>query len=132
VLPPRAAHALAALSFALACSTFAGEAQPYRAEAGNRVDRQTLRGWQVLRQFDCARCHGKDYDGAVGPSLIDYVERFDLARFERDLLDGNPGRGMPGYRGINEVAEARVGIFAYLRARADRAITGGGLSQIEP
>jgi mono/diheme cytochrome c family protein len=49
-------------------------------------------------RVDCARCHGKNYDGLAAPSIIDYVRNQSREAFVRMILDGDPPRGMPAYR----------------------------------
>src|SRR5262249_17717902 len=86
-----------------------------RAQAHRRM----LDGWRVVRELDCARCHGVDYRGGVGPSLIESARSRSHADFARMLLDGNPERGMPPYRNVAEVAQNADAIYAYFRALAD-------------
>lgn len=76
------------------------------------------RGWNVLRAMDCARCHGRDHDGWAAPSLIVSVRDGSRERFDRWVLDGDSGRGMPGYRSQPLVAAELDAIHAYLLARA--------------
>jgi mono/diheme cytochrome c family protein len=59
--------------------------------------RQIYNAWRAVRQLDCARCHGADYRGSVGPSLIDSVRLRGRTDFTRVILDGNLERGMPPY-----------------------------------
>lgn len=79
--------------------------------------------WRTLRVMDCARCHGKDYQGLSGPSVVDYARTQSREVFLRAMLDGNPGRGMPGYRGNALVEPAIDAIYRYFKARADGVIT---------
>ena len=83
------------------------------------------RGWRVLRAMDCARCHGRDYTGSAAPSLLAAVREGPRERFDRYVLDGDIGRGMPGYRGQPVVATNLDAIHAYLLARASGAIGPG-------
>ena len=83
------------------------------------------RGWATLRSMDCARCHGRDYDGWAAPSLVAAVRDSSRERFERWVLDGNIGAGMPGYRGQALVAGNLDAIYAYLRARSQGEIGPG-------
>lgn len=83
-----------------------------------------LRGQAVLRAMDCARCHGRDYDGWAAPSLLAAVRDGSRQRFDRWVLEGDSGRGMPGYKGQPLVVAELDAIYAYLRARAaGRALT---------
>jgi mono/diheme cytochrome c family protein len=68
--------------------------------------------------MDCARCHGRDYDGWAAPSLVAAVRDAPRERFDRFVLDGNIGAGMPGYRGQPLVVSELDAMYAYLKARA--------------
>jgi mono/diheme cytochrome c family protein len=76
-------------------------------------------GWRTIRQFDCARCHGGNFEGSAGPSLVEAARSRTREEFLRGLLDGNPERGMPPYRSVPRVAENAAAIYAYFKARAD-------------
>jgi hypothetical protein len=78
--------------------------------------------WRVLRAVDCARCHGRDYGGLAAPSIVDYVASQSREMFMRIVLDGDPIRGMPGYRGNPYVAESMDDIYRYFLARANGEI----------
>jgi mono/diheme cytochrome c family protein len=82
------------------------------------AEAQRARGWNVLRAMDCARCHGRDYEGWAAPSLIAGVRDGSRERFDRWVLDGDTARGMPGYRSQPLVAAELDAIYAYLLARA--------------
>ena len=85
-------------------------------------------GWKVMRQFDCARCHGASYEGSVGPSLVRSASEQSEEEFTKLLLDGNIERGMPAFRDVAPVAEKAPAIYAYFKARADGRIGSGKLS----
>ena len=72
---------------------------------------------RVLRVVDCARCHGKDYRGLAAPSIVDYAASQSREMFVRMVLDGDPVRGMPGYRSNAYVVENLDDIYRYFRAR---------------
>jgi mono/diheme cytochrome c family protein len=99
----------------------------YIAQESTRVDARTLAGWRAVRQFDCARCHGAQYQGSLGPSLLEAARRTGRDEFVRLLLDGNPERGMPPYRSVRGVADNADGIYGYFRGRAEGAIAPGVL-----
>lgn len=87
--------------------------------SGAAADKAELgRGWSTLRAMDCARCHGRDFDGWTAPSLIASVRESTRERFDRYVLDGDIGRGMPGYRSQPAVTANLDAIYAYLLARA--------------
>lgn len=74
--------------------------------------------WQTLRVVDCARCHGKDYDGLAAPSIVEYVRHQSREGFDRIILDGDPPRGMPGYRDNRRIAGMMDALYRYFAARA--------------
>jgi cytochrome c55X len=78
--------------------------------------------WRVLRIVNCERCHGKDYEGLAAPSVVEYARTQTRERFVRTLLDGDPPRGMPGYRDNPLVSESIDGIYRYFVGRANGAI----------
>lgn len=84
-----------------------------------------LRGWKALRAMDCARCHGRAYEGWAAPSLIASVREGTRERFESTVLDGEIARGMPAYRGVPVVVDDLDAIYAYLVARAKGEIGPG-------
>lgn len=93
---------------------------------------ELARGWRTLRAMECARCHGRDYEGLTGPSLIAAVREGTRERFERFVLDGDIERGMPGYRSQPAVTANLDAIYAYLLARAKGEIGPGNPSAAEP
>jgi mono/diheme cytochrome c family protein len=111
-----AAHAVALLAAAGSVHAAAGDDS---IAAG---DARIANGWRVLRAVDCARCHGKDYAGLAAPSIVRYAATVDRATFMRTVLDGDPPRGMPGYRGNSYVVDNLDDIYRYFGARAAGAI----------
>jgi mono/diheme cytochrome c family protein len=105
----------------------AEEDAPYVVQESTKVDARTLAGWRAIRQFDCARCHGAQYQGSLGPSLVEAARANTRAHFVRLLLDGNRDRGMPPYREVRGVADNADGIYGYFRGRADGVIGPGAL-----
>ena len=82
------------------------------------VDAGIANAWRVLRTVDCARCHGKDYTGLAAPSIVGYAATQNREMFVRMVLDGDPIRGMPGYRSDALVADNLDDIYRYFLARA--------------
>ena len=82
------------------------------------ADTRIANAWRVLRVVDCARCHGKDYAGLAAPSIVDSAALQNRELFDRMILDGDPIRGMPGYRSNAYVVENLDDIYRYFRARA--------------
>ena len=81
--------------------------------------------WQAMRQLDCARCHGRDYTGSVGGSLLEAARTRSREEFKRLVLEGNVARGMPPYSSVSLAAENIEGMYDYLRGRADGTIPTG-------
>ena len=81
-------------------------------------DPRIAHGWHVVRMVDCARCHGRSYEGLAAPSIIDYVATQNREAFVRTVLDGDMSRGMPGYRSNSQVVESIDDIYRYFVARA--------------
>ena len=90
------------------------------ANAGS--DARVANAWRVLRAVDCARCHGRDYSGLAAPSIVNFVASQNREMFIRVVLDGDPIRGMPGYRGNAYVVESLDDIYRYFVARANGEI----------
>jgi cytochrome c55X len=90
---------------------------------------QLVRGWTALRAMDCARCHGRDFDGWAAPSLIAAVRDAPRERFDRWVLDGDITRGMPGYRGQALVERELDAIYAYLVARSRGEVAAGSMAK---
>lgn len=88
-------------------------------------DPRIASAWQALRTVNCERCHGKGYEGLAAPSIVDYARTQNRESFVRAVLDGNPPRGMPGYRGNPLIAENIDAIYLYFLGRADGSIEPG-------
>jgi hypothetical protein len=91
----------------LALFTLAASAVPVFAdtESGSSLaDPVLANAWRTLRIVDCARCHGKRYDGLAAPSIVRYAAIQDREAFVRMVFDGDPQRGMPAYRSNPYVA----------------------------
>ena len=94
------------------------EAQAYR---------RVYDGWRAVRQLDCARCHGADYRGSVGPSLVDAVKSRTREDFTRVILEGNVERGMPPYKSVGRAVDNLDGVYEYFRGLAAGKIPAGAL-----
>ncbi|HTO45944.1 MAG TPA: cytochrome c [Burkholderiales bacterium] len=92
-----------------------------RAQAHRRM----VDAGRLVRELDCARCHGTDYRGGAGPSLIDSARSRSRADFVRMFLDGDPEHGMPPYRSIPGAAQNADGIYDYFRAVAEGSTSPG-------
>jgi mono/diheme cytochrome c family protein len=104
-------------------------AQSARAEGVNSdssfADAGTASAWRTLRAMDCARCHGKDFDGLAAPSIVDFARTQSRETFARKVLDGDPPRGMPAYRDIPSINEHIDDVYRYFLGRADGTIRAG-------
>jgi hypothetical protein len=78
--------------------------------------------WRALRVVNCDRCHGKDYEGLSAPSIVAFARNQSREMFLRMVLDGDPPRGMPGYRNNPLVMKNIDGIHRYFTLRANGAI----------
>lgn len=85
-------------------------------------DPQVASAWRALRVVNCDRCHGRHYEGLSAPSIVAYVRDQNREMFFRMLLDGDPPRGMPGYRNNPLVNENIYGIYRYFTLRANGTI----------
>lgn len=116
----RGAPCVTALLAGLAVAIPAG----LKAEDG-RTDARIVAAWETLRAVDCARCHGKDYDGLAAPSIIEYARTQNREMFVRMVLDGDPPRGMPGYGHNPRVLGSIHDIYRYFLGRAQGNIGKG-------
>ena len=97
----------------------ASETADVTAATAAASDPGIARAWRVLRQVDCARCHGRSYDGLAAPSIVAYAATQTPAQFDRMVIDGDPSRGMPGYRSNAFVVESLDDIRRYFTGRAN-------------
>jgi mono/diheme cytochrome c family protein len=100
---------------------------PTQAAEDARVDAEMYAGWQTVRALDCARCHGANFEGQVGPSLVESARSRDAETFKNIILNGNIQNGMPPYKSNDRVVKNLDGIHAYFKALADGKIKPGRL-----
>jgi mono/diheme cytochrome c family protein len=105
-----------------ACIPSAVAGDPAEGAVPLYIDARIANAWRVLRVVDCARCHGRDYEGLAAPSIVGYAATQSREMFVRMILDGDPTRGMPGYRSNAYVAESVDDIYRYFLARANGEI----------
>jgi hypothetical protein len=116
-------HALKLLAICFAAQV---SAQPLQQDRDKPSSASIFeRGWTTLRTFDCARCHGADYDGLAAPSLVAYVRVASRESFDRVVLEGVIPRGMPGYASYPAMVENLDAVYRYLKARADGVLPPG-------
>jgi mono/diheme cytochrome c family protein len=96
--------------------------QASSAARGPLDDPDVASAWRTLRDMACARCHGGSYLGSLGPSIVEFARTESREAFLRAVLDGEPARGMPGYRGNAHVEPSIDGIYRYFKGRADGMI----------
>jgi mono/diheme cytochrome c family protein len=123
----RTDHATTVAASGAVLAILIGAAAPAAAaDAATAItDARLAEAWRTLREIDCARCHGKDYEGQAAPSIVAYARAVDRDLFIRMILDGDPPRGMPGYRGNPRIAERIDDIYRYFAGRADGSIAAG-------
>ena len=109
----------------------AADDKPYRVADGTKVDKATLEGWRTWRALACERCHGARQQGAVGPSLLESMQRLSKDEFKLAMMKGRPEKGMPNFDGSKMVTENLDGLYAYLKGRADGAIQPGRLEELK-
>lgn len=129
---------LAALSVSHAQTPAAGasapaksDAVPYKVVDGYKVDDETLEGFNAWRAAACDRCHGAEQEGSVGPSLITSLQQRSKDDVIRLIIEGMPERGMPPYKTVPSVNDNIEQLYAYLKGRADGAITRAKVEAIE-
>jgi len=111
---------------ALAASPVARAGDAGDGRAGPQADSEFQAVWQALRNADCARCHGKEYKGLAAPSIVEYARLVSRDLFIRKILDGDPPRGMPGYRSVAPIASRVEDIYRYFAARAGESSEAAG------
>jgi cytochrome c55X len=116
---PCVAAIVAALVVAIPAGLKAGDGHP------PSTDVPIVAAWETLRAVECARCHGKDYDGLAAPSIIEYARTQNREMFVRMVLEGDATRGMPGYRHNPRVLGSIDDIYRYFLGRAQGNIGKG-------
>jgi len=119
-----------AAALALGTNVQAGDA-PYTVKDGKKVDAKTYEGWKTWRALACERCHGKNQEGMVGPSLVQSLKVLTKEQFEKTVLEGRVEKGMPNFNGSKMVTDNIDGLYAFLKGRSDGAIEPGRLEKLE-
>ena len=132
-LPVLVTALFAAALLAGAPATAAGSDQEpaYRVVDGNKVDARTLDGWRTWRALACERCHGKNQEGLVGPSLLESLKRLSKEEFKTTVLNGRLDKGMPNFDGSPMVTTNLDGLYGFLKGRSDGAIAPGRLEALQ-
>ena len=119
-----------ALSLALAGGgAWAQDPKPYKVVDGYKVDEVTMTGFRTWRAAACDRCHGANQEGLVGPSLLTSLKTLSKEDFVKTVRDGRLDKGMVGFAANKTVMDNMDALYAYLKGRADGAITR---AKVEP
>ncbi|RTZ42594.1 hypothetical protein EKL30_11970 [Candidimonas sp. SYP-B2681] len=111
-------------------ATTSSDVALYTVVDKTHVDDNTLAGWKTWRAQACARCHGAEQEGLVGPSLLEGLKRLSKEEFEHTVKEGRIEKGMPPFGSIPRVIENLDNLYAYLKGRSDGAIGPGRLEPI--
>ena len=96
---------------------------PYKVTDGYKVDAETMKGFRAWRAADCARCHGANQEGLVGPSLVNSLKIMDKNAFINTMRTGRIDKGMPSFAEVPNVMNSIEPLYIYLKGRSDGAIT---------
>jgi mono/diheme cytochrome c family protein len=119
-----------ALALVLMCAVGACAAQPpYKVVDGYKVDESTMMGFRAWRAAACDRCHGANQEGVVGPSLLASLKTLSKEEFVKVVRDGRLDKGMQSFGNSPIVMSNIDALYAYLKGRADGAITR---ARVEP
>jgi mono/diheme cytochrome c family protein len=102
---------------------------PYKVVDGYKVDANTMEGFRTWRAAACDRCHGANQEGLVGPSLVNSLKTLPKEDFIKTFRDGRLEKGMQSFATSKVVMENMDSLYAYLKGRADGAITR---AKVEP
>jgi mono/diheme cytochrome c family protein len=102
---------------------------PYKVVDGYKVDANTMEGFRTWRAAACDRCHGANQEGLVGPSLVNSLKTLPKEDFIKTVRDGRLEKGMQSFATSKVVMENMDSLYAYLKGRADGAITR---AKVEP
>lgn len=100
-------------------------------EDGTKVDDGTLAGWKTWRALSCARCHGAQQEGLVGPSLIEALKTMTRDEFKAIMEHGRIPQGMPAFGTVPRVMDNIDNLYAYLKGRSEGNIDPGNLKAID-
>jgi mono/diheme cytochrome c family protein len=103
----------------------------YTVADGTKVDAKTLDGFKIWRAAACDRCHGANQEGLVGPSLLESIKKLTKEEFVTTMKEGRLEKGMPAWNTNDQVMKGMDNLYAYLKGRADGAITKAKVSAME-
>ncbi len=111
----------------LMCLAGAGTVQAqtklYTVVDGYKVDAETMKGFRAWRAAACDRCHGANQEGLVGPSLLTSMKTLSKEEFVKTVTNGRLEKGMQSFGNSPQVMDNMNQLYAYLKGRADGAIT---------
>lgn len=129
--PSQAATPVAAEAAKPASSENVVKTDLYTVVDGTKVDAKTLDGFKIWRAAACDRCHGANQEGMVGPSLLESIRKLTKSEFVTVLKDGRLEKGMPPWNTNDQVMKGMDNLYAYLKGRADGAITKAKVTAME-
>jgi mono/diheme cytochrome c family protein len=125
-----ASSALLGANAAPAAQSDQSQQKPYTIQNG-KVDKKTYNGWRRYTE-SCLRCHGPDGAGSsYAPDLVNSVKHMTQDQFNEVVVNGrtNVSAGsesvMPPFGTVEDVMDYLDDIWAYLKARADGAVSRG-------
>jgi mono/diheme cytochrome c family protein len=127
---------LTALALLAACAASSFAQQPaaphlYKVVDGYKVDENTMKGFRAWRAAACDRCHGANQEGLVGPSLLVSMKTLSKDDFVKTVRDGRLEKGMQSFGNSPQVMQNMDQLYAYLKGRADGAITRAKVEPLE-
>ena len=129
--PSQAATPVAAEAAKPASSENVVKTDLYTVVDGTKVDAKTLDGFKIWRAAACDRCHGANQEGMVGPSLLESIRKLTKAEFVTAITEGRLEKGMPPWNTNDQVMKGMDNLYAYLKGRADGAITKAKVTAME-
>ena len=121
-----------ALALALAlCTGAQAQDKLYTVVDGYKVDANTMQGFRTWRAAACDRCHGANQEGLVGPSLVESMKALSKPDFVKVVRDGRLDKGMQSFGSSPQVMSNLDNLYAYLKGRADGAITRSKVEEIK-
>ena len=109
----------------------ADEKTLYTVVDGYKVDPDTMNGFRAWRAAACDRCHGANQEGLVGPSLVQSMKTISKEDFVKAIRDGVLDKGMQSFGNSKTVMDNIDNLYAYLKGRADGAITRAKVEEIK-
>lgn len=105
--------------------------KPYKVIDGYKVDAETMKGFRAWRAAACDRCHGANQEGLVGPSLLVSMKTLSKDEFIVTVKNGRLDKGMQSFGNSPVVMDNIDQLYAYLKGRADGAITRAKVEEIK-